>query len=192
MPLEVQDGTICMMQKQKGFTLLELAVVIVLIGIVSGTAAPSFQRWRQQQRFETDAQNVLLAMADVRADSLSDRTCDGQIAAEWIVEINETQIIYGCKPVLGAQVTLSLLPITSDATLMFQETQDLASAWTSVGSLKISVLSGGMNAQIGSTYQSQWAKTSLSSSSLGKEQTVCYSRIANYPFLSPSGLCTED
>jgi prepilin-type N-terminal cleavage/methylation domain-containing protein len=179
-----------MMQKQKGFTLLELVVVIVLIGIVSGAAVPSFQRWRQQQRFDTDVQNVLLAMADARADSLSDRTCDGEIVTEWNVDIDGTQITYGCTPVVGSSITVSLLPIMSDATLTFQETQD--STWSSVGSLQISVSSGGMNARIGSTYQSQWGKVSLSSPSLGKEQTVCYSRVANYPFLSPSGLCTED
>lgn len=191
LPPTLRTGTIFMMQKQKGFTLLELVVVIVLIGIVSGAAAPSFQRWRQQQRFETDTQNVLLALADARADSLSDKMCDGGTATAWNVLINETQITYGCAQVDGNSVVISVLPLTSDAILTSQESEN-RTTWSAAGSLQISVFSGGMNARIGSTYQSQWAKVSLASSALGKEQTVCYSRIANYPFLSPSGLCTED
>ena len=180
-----------MMQKQKGFTLLELVVVIVLIGIVSGTAAPSFQRWQQQQRFETDAQNILLALADARADSLSDKMCDGETAGAWNVMINETQITYGCMQAAGKSKALSVLPLKSDAILTFKESQDFTT-WSSVKSLQVSVFSGGMNVRIGDTYAPQWVKVFLSSSSLKKEQTVCYSRIANYPFFSPSGLCTED
>ena len=191
LPLVPGNGTIPMMQKQKGFTLLELVVVIVLMGILSGAATPSLQRWRQQQRFDTDAQEILLALSDARADAFSDRTCDGDIATEWNVVVNEEGIVYGCKQGDGDQVIISSSPFNSDATVLSEATQDLSS-WVPQGDLSVSVFSGGMNARIGSTYQNQLARLTLSSVALGKEKTVCYSRISNYPFLSPTGSCEEN
>ena len=192
LPLVAGNGTIPTMQKQKGFTLLELVVVIVLLGIVSGAATPSLRRWQQQQRFDTDTQEILLALSDARADAFSDRTCAGEIAAEWNVVVNnEEGIVYGCKQGDGTQITISTTPLASDATVLSEATQDLLS-WVPLGGLSVSVFSGGMNARIGDTYQNQWARAILDSPSLGKEKTVCYSRVANYPFLSPAGLCEEN
>jgi prepilin-type N-terminal cleavage/methylation domain-containing protein len=191
LPLVPGNGTIPTMQKQKGFTLLELVVVIVLLGIVSGAATPSLQRWIQQQRFDADGQEILLALSDARADAFSDRTCDGDIATEWNVLVNEDGIVYGCKQGGGGQVTISTTPFASDAAVLSQGTSDLLS-WVPLGDLSVSVFSGGMNARIDTTYQNKWARVILSSPSLGREETVCYSRVANYPFLSPTGSCEEN
>lgn len=185
-----ENGTIFMMQKQKGFTLLELIVVMVLIGIASGAIAPTFQRWQRQQRLDTDIQEITLALADARANSLSDQMCDGEVAEEWTTVINENEILSQCVQKGGDSITLSETSLISDAALTFQE-KNLAS-WASVGTFRVTVFPGGMNVRIGDTYQPQWAKVSLKSASINKEQTICYSRVANYLFSSPSGLCTED
>lgn len=57
------------MPRNKGFTLLELMIVIALIGIMAGVMAPSFMQWRDRSKVKGDAGNLRAAfgMAKLRA-----------------------------------------------------------------------------------------------------------------------------
>ena len=53
--------TMCM-NKNSGFTLIEVLIVISLIGIVTTFAIPDFAKWRENQKFNSTARDVSLVL----------------------------------------------------------------------------------------------------------------------------------
>ena len=66
-----------MQQKQniKGFTLLELLVIIAIIGVVAGMGLPQFEKWSIERLVRTQAEKVasILSVARTQVESLSNK-----------------------------------------------------------------------------------------------------------------------
>jgi prepilin-type N-terminal cleavage/methylation domain-containing protein len=179
------------MRKCAGFTLLELIVVITLVGIFAGFAAPSLSQWRQQQRFESDAQKTIEIISEVRAMALAEKECEGVVAESWGAKIDSSGTSVWCTQSTSSAILVESFPWESDVSVVLEKVDTLEGTWGNVEPLHISIFPGGIQSRIGDTHAPKWARIKLTSAGAGKESTICFSGIANYPFIS-SGECDDD
>lgn len=57
--------------KEKGFTLLELMIVIMLIGVIAAIALPGFQGWMIKNRLNGAARQVMTELMETRSKAVS-------------------------------------------------------------------------------------------------------------------------
>jgi type IV fimbrial biogenesis protein FimT len=97
----------------RGYTLIEVLVVIALIAILSGLAAPSFSRLIAQQRGKTIASELFMALTKTRSEALK-RNLSVNLSAKaggwgdgWQIldPGNSTKILEDRGPATGAVVT---------------------------------------------------------------------------------------
>ncbi|WDE16297.1 prepilin-type N-terminal cleavage/methylation domain-containing protein [Acinetobacter schindleri] len=60
------------MQKEKGFTLIELMVTIAVLAIVAGMAAPSFSSMIEQYKLKKNTEELINVLKEARAKSIVD------------------------------------------------------------------------------------------------------------------------
>lgn len=58
------------MVNSRGFTLVELAITMALIGIVVGVSMPQFNQWRENQRFNGESMGIRSAMMLARSTAI--------------------------------------------------------------------------------------------------------------------------
>jgi len=183
------------MQKQKGFTLLELMLTIVMVGILASISAPSFQQWQRDQRFISDTETLFDTLADARASAVSEKKCGSEPAKEWILEVDLAGVKLSCKQDASGELVKEIRSRqwASPAIIKKMTTDDVTvDNWTNRETLKIVIFQGGTQALINEFYINKWARINIRFEDLGKERTICYSRIANYPYYSKDGTCNDE
>ena len=62
------------MSHNKGFTLIELMVVIAIVAIMAGVMAPSFMQWRDRSKVKGDAGNLRAAFETAKLRAIKHNT----------------------------------------------------------------------------------------------------------------------
>ena len=194
--------------------MFEILITVALVVFLAAISIPSFQKWRERQRVNTDIQNIISLFADLRAFALADRECQDEQATSWVAQIDGegTKIFCTTDSIAELEIPEDLkgpieeYPWTSLMTLDTKtHTGDLSGAvsesdWMAERSevdeiewgnpLRVFVFPGSLHARIGALYEPRWARLQVW---FDDEifQTICFSRIANYPFISLSGVCDD-
>jgi len=61
--------------KNKGFTLVEVMIVLVIIGIMAGIAAPQVMSWLPNMRLNAEARDLFSAMQRAKVEAVRRNTC---------------------------------------------------------------------------------------------------------------------
>ena len=84
------------MTGSKGFTLLELLVVMALIGLVLAIGTPQYWNWRAQARYREAAESIALTLREARARALSRNV---QQRVEFDVDGNRYRVVEGNRTI---------------------------------------------------------------------------------------------
>jgi len=102
--------------KQGGFTLIEVMIVIVIIGIMTGIAVPAFSEWRERQAVRSAAQALLSQMKQARVLALAENRsvsidfCDGTVRDGWVLDSTSPGV--SCDPCATLSCTENLISLS--------------------------------------------------------------------------------
>ena len=120
---------------ERGFTLIEVLIVIVMIGVLLALAAPSFVNYTSSQKVKTASFDLYAAMAFARSEALKRRQLvtvaanGGDWAAGWSVSAT------GVTDPLRIQDALSGVVTTSAATSVVYRQDGRLNSGSAVGVL---------------------------------------------------------
>jgi len=87
---------------QRGFTLIEVIIVMAIMAIVAGIGIPSFSDWREKQAVRSASQTLMAQLKQARILALAEnrdvtiKICDGTVASAWVFDA--TSPTANCDP----------------------------------------------------------------------------------------------
>lgn len=76
------------MQKQKGFTLSELLIVVAIIVVLVAIALPIFENQLHKTKVATDWANIRGYYAEIQADFITSGTKNAKVKTDWSTNAN--------------------------------------------------------------------------------------------------------
>ena len=184
--LPLPPSTINLMQKQNGFSLLELLVVTGIVALLASISIPNFSRMQSKANFESEVDTIFDQLLEVRMNALTGKMCAGLSSEKWTFEFDITtdKSTVSCENSGG-----TVLINTHD--ILWQESHSIDLDNTPATSAQIEFLPDTAQALIpDGTDQRTDAKFLLNHSS-GAQKTVCFNRIMGIPQLSDGDIdCT--
>jgi len=140
---ENRQATVCrgdrLPGEERGFTLIEVMIVIVIIAIMTGVAVPAFSDWRQSQALRSASQSLLSHMKQARVLAISENrnVSISFTSTSYTFDADTTGTCGPCKaqmiPLGQFSGSLSLTPTTT-RTFSSRGTSNSGSVTLTVGS----------------------------------------------------------
>ena len=92
-------------QKQSGFTLIELMIVVIVLGILVAIALPSFQSTIERRRLVGATENLFASLQYARSESIKQNktvTFQFSTGADWCYGIDDDGVGCDCTAGVGA------------------------------------------------------------------------------------------
>jgi len=123
---------------QRGFTLIEVMIVIMIVGVMATIAIPAFATWRENQSVRSATLTLLAQFKQARVLALSENRsvsivfCDGTVANAWVFDANSPDAT--CNPCTSAacdENEYSYAQFSSNLTISPATTRTFSSRGTS-------------------------------------------------------------
>lgn len=202
-------GTILLMQKVPGFSLIEIMTTITIMGIVAVVAMPEYWRLRARDAYRAEGQVLFDTILDARNAALTNKLCnDDNSALRWTVFMvpNTDPVTYELRcyrdmsnyTVEQSSVSLSRSDLES---VDFNETALPAAMDGSGGapypnSIRFSFFSGGVNGRLeyddGTVNKADSVAMILGHDESAFQHTICFNRVSGFPTFNKNGTTCQD